>query len=152
MTQQSTGDAPAVPAPATELVLPQLLRAVLPVWVHQIELGIDLSQRTVHQLITSFRAIEAELKSSGIRSVDADLEKIYVGLQYHDRLSQLLQLVSTDAEGLIQAMGANGAPEPGALDPVAWLSRLESRFAMAEQSANPLGNGAVPPGPGIEHF
>ena len=145
-------DTHGLPATDADPVVPRLLQAVLPVWVHQIELAIDLSQRTVHQLIQSFGAINAELQGRGITSVSAELEKIYVGLQYHDRLSQLLRLVTTDAEGLLQALSETGAADAANLDPMAWLSRLESRFAMAEQSGNPAAAGSGQADSGIEHF
>lgn len=62
--------------------------------------------------------------------VAQQVERMYIGLQYQDRISQMMSLLENDIARLRDAVNAPGAPAP-ALDE--WLKRLESQYAMAEQ-------------------
>lgn len=62
--------------------------------------------------------------------VAEQVERMYVGFQYQDRISQMMALLEGDIARLREAMDGRAA-EP--LDLAAWLERLESQYAMAEQ-------------------
>ena len=62
--------------------------------------------------------------------VAAQVDRMYMGFQYQDRISQMLALIEGDIVRLQQAFldRAEGVPELAG-----WLSRLESQYAMSEQ-------------------
>lgn len=64
------------------------------------------------------------------RQVQSDLERIYVGLQSHDRLSQMLCTVVNDMGRF--ADWSSGNPDPAASSARAWLDRLETTYPMEE--------------------
>lgn len=70
--------------------------------------------------------------------VAQQVERMYVGFQYQDRISQMMALLEGDIARLREAMEGRSA-EP--LDLAAWLERLESQYAMAEQRHNHTGAG-----------
>jgi methyl-accepting chemotaxis protein len=61
--------------------------------------------------------------------VSQQVERMYKGFQYQDRISQMMTLLHEDIERLQQVM-----VDPKAdIDAVAWLARLQSQYVMAEQ-------------------
>ena len=85
--------------------------------------------------------------------VTQQVDRMYVGFQYQDRISQKITLLHEDIERLQTVLVEPGA-EPEALAPQAWLDRLESQYAMAEQrhghSANTLSGDDLLPDNDIE--
>ncbi len=66
------------------------------------------------------------------------VERMYVGFQYQDRISQILALLEGDMGRLLSALtGGADVPELSA-----WLAHLESQYAMAEQHADHKGESA----------
>ena len=64
--------------------------------------------------------------------VEVQVERMYVGFQYQDRVSQMMALLQGDITRLQQALtNPEGSKDDVALD--AWLARLESQYAMEEQ-------------------
>jgi ABC-type transporter Mla subunit MlaD len=61
--------------------------------------------------------------------VAAQVERMYVGFQYQDRISQMMALLEGDIARLQATLGADATPP----SLVAWLEHLESQYAMAEQ-------------------
>ena len=61
--------------------------------------------------------------------VAAQVDRMYMGFQYQDRISQMMALLEGDMARLQDAL-QGGAPAPE-LD--AWLAQLESQYAMSEQ-------------------
>jgi hypothetical protein len=61
---------------------------------------------------------------------DTAVDRMYQGLQYQDRIAQMMALLEEDMENLRKVIADQSAAVPG-LDE--WLARLESRYAMAEQ-------------------
>ncbi|PIW09757.1 MAG: hypothetical protein COW39_03255, partial [Comamonadaceae bacterium CG17_big_fil_post_rev_8_21_14_2_50_60_13] len=62
--------------------------------------------------------------------VSQQVERMYQGFQYQDRISQMMTLLHDDIERLQLAMTQKqGAP----IDPAQWLARLEAGYVMAEQ-------------------
>jgi|CXWL01.1.fsa_nt_gi hypothetical protein len=70
--------------------------------------------------------------------VGEQVERMYVGLQYQDRISQMMTLLAEDMERLQAALLEPGT-DARTLDRDAWLRSLESRYAMAEQRQNHAG-------------
>lgn len=64
--------------------------------------------------------------------VAQQVDRMYMGLQYQDRISQMMTLLEGDMARLQEAMSSPGADAPVLAD---WLKRLESQYAMAEQRA-----------------
>jgi hypothetical protein len=64
--------------------------------------------------------------------VSQQVERMYKGLQYQDRISQMMTLLHEDIERLQRAMSAPQAD----IDASAWLARLQSQYVMAEQHAH----------------
>lgn len=77
--------------------------------------------------------------------VAQQVERMYMGFQYQDRISQMMALLEGDMAQLQLALLAHDAKVPELTD---WLSQLESRYAMAEQHASHLGaqGGQAEPG------
>jgi len=75
--------------------------------------------------------------------VAAQVERMYVGFQYQDRISQMMALLEGDIGRLQEAFASRGASTP---DLAEWVARLESQYAMAEQrddhQGGPVGNAA----------
>lgn len=63
--------------------------------------------------------------------VSQQVERMYVGFQYQDRISQMMALLFDDMQRLQQVLAAPG-PDATA-PPAAWMAQLESRYAMAAQ-------------------
>lgn len=64
------------------------------------------------------------------RQVQTDLERIYVGLQSHDRLNQMLVAVTEDMKRF--ARWAKGGEDAAAASARSWLDRLEATYPMEE--------------------
>jgi ABC-type transporter Mla subunit MlaD len=69
--------------------------------------------------------------------VAQQVERMYIGFQYQDRVSQMMALLEQDMAQLQGALANTGGDVP-AID--AWLARLESQYAMAEQHLNHAGS------------
>jgi ABC-type transporter Mla subunit MlaD len=69
--------------------------------------------------------------------VAEQVERMYVGFQYQDRISQMMALLENDIARLQSAIEGKSAELPE-LD--AWLAQLESLYAMEEQRQNHSGN------------
>jgi methyl-accepting chemotaxis protein len=73
--------------------------------------------------------------------VAEQVERMYIGFQYQDRISQMMALLESDIARM-QEVFAGKAP---VLDLPNWLARLESHYAMSEQRDNHSGNGTAQP-------
>lgn len=67
--------------------------------------------------------------------VGQQVDRMYVGFQYQDRISQMMTLLHEDIQRLQSVMLEPGR-DLNALAQEAWLARLESQYAMAEQHQN----------------
>jgi len=83
----------------------------------------------VHQAVNALEDI-AKPFNHETQMVAAQVERMYVGFQYQDRISQMMALLEGDIARLQQAVAGTGDE---ALDVQPWLARLESQYAMAEQ-------------------
>jgi ABC-type transporter Mla subunit MlaD len=64
--------------------------------------------------------------------VSQQVERMYKGFQYQDRISQMMGLLFDDIQRLQAVLEQPGA-DPAALAQADWLARLESLYAMTEQ-------------------
>lgn len=71
--------------------------------------------------------------------VTRQVDRMYVGFQYQDRISQMITLLHEDIQRLQTILLAPGTDRT-ALAPQAWLARLESQYAMAEQHLGHVAN------------
>lgn len=62
--------------------------------------------------------------------VAEQVDRMYMGFQYQDRISQMLTLLEGDVVRLQSVLADGDATVPGIDD---WLHRLESQYAMVEQ-------------------
>lgn len=62
--------------------------------------------------------------------VAAQVERMYMGFQYQDRISQQIALLETDMARLQEVVDGRCAEPP---DLPAWLARLEAQYAMTDQ-------------------
>ena len=74
--------------------------------------------------------------------VSQQVERMYVGFQYQDRISQMMALLHDDMQRLQALLAAPGA-DAAALDQDAWMARLESRCAMESQRHAHVGGAAA---------
>ena len=70
-------------------------------------------------------------------AVAEQVERMYIGFQYQDRISQMMALLETDMARLQDAVEGRAADTP---ELQAWLTRLEDQYAMAEQRHNHTAN------------
>lgn len=71
--------------------------------------------------------------------VAEQVERMYIGFQYQDRISQMMTLLERDIVDLQSALVDTEGSLPNL---AAWMEKLESRYAMAEQHNDHTG---VPP-------
>lgn len=65
--------------------------------------------------------------------VAQQVERMYIGFQYQDRISQMMALLESDMVRLQETLRVHDVAVPELKD---WLVQLESRYAMAEQREN----------------
>lgn len=89
-------------------------------------------QRVLDMVNAAVSALENITKpfNHETQMVAAQVERMYVGFQYQDRISQMMALLEGDIARLRGAIEGQGKDLP---DLDAWLSQLESKYAMAEQ-------------------
>jgi len=96
----------------------------------------------VHQAVNALETITHPFNHE-TQMVAAQVERMYIGFQYQDRISQMMALLEGDIARLQDAVTGKESSIP---DLTAWLARLESQYAMAEQRQDH--NGAAPAGDG----
>lgn len=90
-----------------------------------------------------------DLRAAG-RRIHGDLEQIFVGLQSQDRLSQMLDSVTTDMTRFNGWL--HGGDDPAAAQPMEWLARLEASYTMEEMRSSHHGHVVVDQANGVEFF
>lgn len=81
--------------------------------------------------------------SQETHAVAQHVERMYIGFQYQDRISQMIALLEGDIARLQEALGTPGAEVP---DLDSWMARLESQYAMRDQRSSHNGETAAAPG------
>lgn len=88
---------------------------------------LGMVQKSVNELEQLSKPFEHETQM-----VSRQVERMYVGFQYQDRISQMMTLLHDDMARL-QVVLADPTSEIQALDHAAWLARLESQYVMQDQ-------------------
>lgn len=162
---------PASPAPPAAALLADgtvvIAQAVLPVWGRQLDVihgqlneGVgELTQALVriHELsecIARLALQPADEQAAALAALSPDLqqhvEQALSGLQIGDRLSQMLAVVRSDMQRLIDQMPLLGSA--GLRQAELWLEELRSRYTTPEQ--HQVHGGVTPPqdAGGIDYF
>ncbi len=74
--------------------------------------------------------------------VAAQVDRMYMGFQYQDRISQMLALIEGDIARLQEALAGGATCVPELAD---WMLRLESQYAMTEQHQDHLARDIADP-------
>jgi methyl-accepting chemotaxis protein len=123
--QASQGMADLVPA-CEHALAPALRNGDLP----------QEARAAIEQVLRLLRGAFGEAAQNGESETVAaqvlteQIDRMYQGFQYQDRISQMMALLEADMNRLKDAIGNPSASTPP-LD--AWLTRLESQYAMEEQ-------------------
>jgi len=80
--------------------------------------------------------------SQETHAVAEQVERMYIGFQYQDRISQMIALLESDIAQLQQVLTGQVQEVP---DLTSWMARLESQYAMNEQRFNHTGDTAAQP-------
>lgn len=110
-----------------------LCTAVLPVWGRLLATAQAQSETAVAEMLSAFSELSPMLEGNPSVDLQTLVERMYIGFQYQDRISQMLSLLQNDMTRLESAL--QGATPTKELAADAWLARLESQYAMAEQHA-----------------
>ena len=94
--------------------------------------AIDAALALVREAVHAIEQINRPF-SHETEAVAAQVERMYIGFQYQDRISQMIALLESDMARLQDAV-AGRAPDTPELQ--AWLAHLEDQYAMAEQRNN----------------
>ena len=86
---------------------------------------------TIHRTTEALEQIAMPFDRES-QMVSRQVERMYVGFQYQDRISQMMALLLGDMQRL-QALMETPGNDPQAMSQDAWLAQLESRYAMAAQ-------------------
>ena len=112
---------------ACELVLNPLLQdtSLTAEYHSAIEQVLDMVRCTAGAMLQISMSFQHETQS-----VAQQVDRMYKGFQYQDRISQMLTLIEGDIARLQQTFSG---PADGVPDLADWLLRLESQYAMTEQ-------------------
>lgn len=91
--------------------------------------GVEAVLELVRSAVGALQAISGPITNE-TKQVADHVENMYQGFQYQDRISQMMALLAADMSRLQEAANAGGGPVP---ELEAWLTRLESQYAMSEQ-------------------
>lgn len=119
------------------------------------ELQLELALRARESLNALMAGLGGAMHSSNeVRSaasaLQAQLEETFVMFQFGDRLSQMLQIVSSDMHNFGRWVDAN--PYATQSDAADWLANLENSYTMDEQRSQHHGNVHIDRGSEIEFF
>lgn len=120
-----------------------LMGALLPIWSRHMAAARSQSEAAVAQMLAAFSELSPQLRvmttdetaSPGDQGA-GPVERMYVGFQYQDRISQMMSLLLDDMQRLTDLVAHSTEPQ-AMLSTDAWLARLESQYAMAEQRGVP---------------
>ena len=98
---------------------------------------LGMVQKSVDDLEMLSRPFEHET-----HMVSQQVERMYVGFQYQDRISQMMTLLHDDMARL-ESVLSNPLASADELTQEAWLARLESQYVMQEQHQHHSGQTAI---------
>lgn len=136
--------------------LPVLLEHLLPVWSRQLEAADRALQSGTQELLESFTPLVEHPQRPPedpqlILDVWQHAEKALQGLQFADRLSQMLQVLKQDIDKLAASAPAMEAAGPA--DAERWLQELHQTYTTDEQRSKHAGQGPqLVRGQGVDYF
>lgn len=107
-----------------------LCGAVIPVWRRHLDTAQDHAELAVSEMLAAFAEIHPALSDNP--QLKQQAERMLVGLQYQDRISQMMALLALDMQRLQDAL-AEPVTDLEGVSSQAWLARLESGYAMQAQ-------------------
>lgn len=107
--------------------LAPLLAQLTPDVAQALQRVMGMVQKSVDDLAHLSRPFEQETQI-----VSQQIERMYHGFQYQDRISQMMSLLHDDMARLVSVLADPGA-SPEALAHEAWLARLASQYVMQDQ-------------------
>lgn len=119
------------------------------------ELGLRTEQ-AARTLVTALldsltEATRATRNLHGVgRQLQGEIERVMVGLQSQDRLSQMIQSVTDDMGRLTSHL--HGARDELVATPPDWLARLESSYTMDDLRSSHHGTAAIDQASSVEFF
>lgn len=119
------------------------------------ELQLELELRARESLNALMAGLGGAMHSSNevraaASALQAQLEETFVMFQFGDRISQMLQIVSSDMQNFGRWVDAN--PYATQSDAADWLGNLERSYTMDEQRSQHHGNVHIDRGSEIEFF
>jgi methyl-accepting chemotaxis protein len=102
----------------------------------------------VTEMSTTLRG-SRELRESALR-IRGELDQIFLGFQFQDRLNQMLDVVGRDMGRFTEWMDANRQATPA--DAAQWLADLENTYTMEEQRTHHHGNVQIERSAAVEFF
>ncbi len=121
-------------AQACDQVLQPVLAGCTPQATQAITQVMAMIHRCVDALEQMAKPFEHETEMVG-----QQVERMYKGFQYQDRISQMMTLLQEDVDRLHATLRT---PQPP-VDADAWLARLQSQYVMTEQRQQHAGTGPV---------
>ncbi|MDP3702358.1 MAG: hypothetical protein Q8R72_15785 [Hylemonella sp.] len=124
--------------PEMQDALATLCLPLLPIWSRQLATSREQSEQAVGKMLSAFNAINQVLEQllpeggTTAQSLQPHIDQMLVGLQYQDRIGQMMALLQDDISRLHGVL-ENPTQDASALAVQSWLERLESLYAMAEQ-------------------
>ncbi len=106
----------------------QVLQPVLGACTPEAKAAIAQVMAMIHATVDAVEAIAKPFERE-TQMVSQQVERMYKGFQYQDRISQMMTLLHEDIERL-QAALQTPAANANAVD---WLARLESQYVMTDQ-------------------
>lgn len=125
--------APTGPTHATPAGARLMIKTVVPVWQRQLECARTEADRELGQLLQQFVVLSEALEHApaGSGAPLLDLAPVYVGLQFQDRLGQMLESISRDMARFTDVLAEHDVADPAAAS--RWLEHLERSYTMDEQ-------------------
>lgn len=105
-----------------------LIDTLLPIWCRHIVSIRHHSEQAVTDMLQACGQLRSQI--NGQPALNELVDQLLQAFQYQDRLSQRMSLLEEDITRLIAVLAGKGEPIP---EVHAWLSRLESQYAMQEQ-------------------
>jgi hypothetical protein len=116
----------------------QVLTPVLGACPPQASAAIQQVMSMIHNCVDALEAIAKPFEHE-TAMVGLQVERMYKGFQYQDRISQMMTLLHEDIERL-QTTLASPKPDVSA---DAWLARLQSQYVMSEQHQQHSGSAGL---------
>ena len=118
-------------AQACEQVLQPIMQSCTP----QAQAAIAKVLGMIHATVDALEQV-AQPFVNETELVSQQVERMYKGFQYQDRISQMMTLLHEDMERLQAALHTPGVD----INAADWLARLQSQYVMAEQHLHHVGS------------